>query len=135
VPAGSGHHHQYFQRQLAPCLAGLGVYGSAKAGLEKFARSLYLELRPHGVRVTTVVPSWGATGFCEAAQTGPLDREQYGKAIQPAEIGRLVADICALPPHLCNSPLASDPGGQSPLRHFQSKCTPYRSGEACFRFG
>ena len=78
-----------------------GIYGAAKAGLNHFSKSLYLELRPHGVRVTTITPSWGATTFTDAAGLGPRDAETLAKCITPAEIGQLVADVCALPPHLC----------------------------------
>ena len=78
-----------------------GVYGAAKAGLNHFAKSLYTELRPHGVRVTTVSPSWGVTEFTDAAGLGPRDAATLAECIKPAEIGRLVADLCALPPHLC----------------------------------
>ena len=78
-----------------------GVYGAAKAGLNHFSKSLYLELRPHGVRVTTLTPSWGATTFTDAAGLGPRDAATLAKCIQPEEIGQLVAEVCALPPHLC----------------------------------
>lgn len=78
-----------------------GIYGAAKAGLNQFAKSLYLELRPHNVRVTTISPSWGATEFTDAAGLGSRDAATLEKCIQPAEIGKLVADLCALPPHLC----------------------------------
>jgi NAD(P)-dependent dehydrogenase (short-subunit alcohol dehydrogenase family) len=78
-----------------------GVYGAAKAGLNHFSKSLYQELRPHGVRVTTITPSWGATTFTDAAGMGPRDAETLAKCIKPAEIGQLVADVCTLPPHLC----------------------------------
>lgn len=78
-----------------------GVYGAAKAALDHFSRSLYLELRPHGVRVTTIVPSWGATEFTDAAKLGPRDAATLARCIKPLEIGQLVADVCALPPHLC----------------------------------
>ena len=78
-----------------------GVYGAAKAGLNHFSKSLYLELRPHGVRVTTITPSWGATTFTDAAGLGPRDAETLAKCIKPEEIGQLVTEVCALPPHLC----------------------------------
>lgn len=78
-----------------------GVYGAAKAALNHFSKSLYLEMRPHGVRVTTITPSWGATEFTNAAELGPRDEATLAKCIKPSEIGRLVADHCALPAHLC----------------------------------
>jgi len=80
---------------------GWGVYGAAKAGLDQFAKSLYTELRPHGVRVTTLVPSWGATGFSEEIGVSPHDAATRSKCIQPTEIGDVVVQIASLPPHLC----------------------------------
>jgi NAD(P)-dependent dehydrogenase (short-subunit alcohol dehydrogenase family) len=78
-----------------------GIYGAAKAGLNHFSKSLYLEVRPHGVRVTTISPSWGATDFTDAAGISPRDAATLAKCIKPAEIGQLVAEHCALPAHLC----------------------------------
>ncbi len=78
-----------------------GIYAAAKAGLNQFAKSLYLEMRPYGVRVTTVSPSWGVTKFDDAAGLAARDHATRARCIQPAEIGKLVTDICALPPHLC----------------------------------
>jgi NAD(P)-dependent dehydrogenase (short-subunit alcohol dehydrogenase family) len=78
-----------------------GVYGGAKAGLNHFSRSLYAELRPHGVRVTTISPSWGATGFTDAAGIDGFDADTVARSIQPHELGKLVQDICVLPAHLC----------------------------------
>ena len=78
-----------------------GVYGAAKAGLNHFSKSLYGELRPYGVRVTTITPSWGATDFTDAAGIGPHDAETLARCIQPEEIGQMVVDHCVLPPHLC----------------------------------
>lgn len=79
---------------------GWGVYGGAKAGLNHVSKSLYSELRSHGVRVTTFSPSWGATQFDGAAGLTPRDQETAALCIQPDEIGLMVADLCALPAHL-----------------------------------
>jgi NADP-dependent 3-hydroxy acid dehydrogenase YdfG len=51
-----------------------GVYGSAKAGLLNFSKSLYLELQPYGVRVSTLIPAAANTGFSDACgiKTGEL---------------------------------------------------------------
>ena len=79
---------------------GWSVYSAAKAGLLQFSRCLYTELRPFGVRVTCLMPSWGATGFQEAARL-PVDGEEINaKKIQPEELGETVAHICAMPAHL-----------------------------------
>lgn len=80
--------------------AGWGIYSAAKAGLEQFSKCLYLEHREQGLRVTSLAPSWGATSFTEAADLGSRTRDVRRRCIQPDELGRMVADICALPPHL-----------------------------------
>lgn len=80
--------------------AGWSVYSAAKAGLEQFSKCLYLEHREQGLRVTSLAPSWGATRFTEAVDLGSRSREVRRQCIQPDELGRIVADICALPAHL-----------------------------------
>jgi NADP-dependent 3-hydroxy acid dehydrogenase YdfG len=79
---------------------GWSVYSAAKSGLVQFSRCLYTELREHGVRVTSVIPSWGATDFLKAAHLPEFDSATANAAIQPREIGDLIASICTLPPHL-----------------------------------
>ncbi len=79
---------------------GFSVYSAAKAGLAQLSKCLYTELREAGVRVTTVVPSWGATGFGEAAGLPKRDADIAARCIQPDELGTLVASICELPEHL-----------------------------------
>jgi len=79
---------------------GWSVYSAAKAGLGQAGRSLYIELRDAGVRVTTVIPSWGATDFAATANLPPRDEQTDARCIQPHELGEIVADICALPEHL-----------------------------------
>ncbi len=76
------------------------VYSAAKAGLLQFTRCLYTELRPWGARATCLIPSWGATSFLRASGLADFDPETSLRSIQPAEIGRVVVDICLLPPHL-----------------------------------
>ena len=76
------------------------VYTAAKAGLSKFSRGLYTELRPYGVRVFCVTPSWGNTGFNAAASIPSLSPELLSKAIQPAELGKLILQLAEMPDHL-----------------------------------
>jgi NAD(P)-dependent dehydrogenase (short-subunit alcohol dehydrogenase family) len=76
------------------------VYSAAKAGLLQLSKCLYAELRPYGARATCLIPSWGATNFSRAAGLPEFSPETAGKCIQPLELGRVVADICALPAHL-----------------------------------
>ena len=65
-----------------------------------FSRCLLAELRPHGVRVTSVLPSWGQTDFTEGANLPPRDPEVLEKCISPAEIGDLLVQLSHLPAHL-----------------------------------
>jgi NAD(P)-dependent dehydrogenase (short-subunit alcohol dehydrogenase family) len=80
--------------------AGWGVYSAAKAGLLMFSRCLLAELRPHGVRVTSILPSWGQTDFTEGANLPPRDPAVLAKCISPDEIGDLVVQLARMPAHL-----------------------------------
>ena len=83
---------------------GWSVYSAAKAGLAQASKSLYCELRQHGVRVTTVVPAWGATEFtsttADLAEAPSRNPDIRAKCIQPEDLGGAVAHICAAPAHL-----------------------------------
>ena len=81
---------------------GWGVYTAAKAGLSKFSHALYAELRPHGIRVTCVTPSWGRTGFNAAAgiRGASEDRALAKLCIQPEDLGRIVRGILEQPDRL-----------------------------------
>ena len=79
---------------------GFGPYSAAKAGLMQFTKCLYTELRPHGVRATSVIPSWGNTEFARPLGLPGHPPEIAAKCIQPRELGELIASICELPSHL-----------------------------------
>ncbi len=83
------------------CWPGWGIYSAAKAGLDAFSKSLYLELRPHGVRVSTVIPSWGTTDFTDAAGLDPRPADVLAQCTKPTELGDLIVQIATLPAHLC----------------------------------
>ncbi len=78
------------------------IYTAAKAGLAKFSHGLYTELRPFGVRVCCVTPSWGQTDFNQAAsiQGASENAEVREKCISPADLGKLVLEIIEVPDHL-----------------------------------
>ena len=76
------------------------VYTAAKAGLSKFSHGLYTELRPYGVRVFCVTPSWGDTGFNTAANIPAFTPEQRSQAIHPDEMGKLILSLAEMPDHL-----------------------------------
>ncbi len=79
---------------------GWASYTAAKAGMIHFTRCLYTELRESGVRVTSLVPSWGATEFAVSANLPDKPADVRAKSIQPEEIGKVVVDLCLLPAHL-----------------------------------
>jgi short-subunit dehydrogenase len=79
---------------------GWSVYSAAKAGLLMFTRCLLTELRPHGVRVTSVLPSWGQTEFTDAANLPPRDPAVLAQCISPADMGQLILQIAQLPAYL-----------------------------------
>lgn len=78
------------------------IYTAAKAGVAKFSHGLYTELRPYGVRVTCLTPSWGQTDFNRAANIAGASEnpDLAGKCTSPEELGILVKNILETPAHL-----------------------------------
>ena len=78
------------------------VYTAAKAGLAKFSHGLYTELRPYGVRVSCVTPSWGQTNFNNAAQIcgASEDPKMAKKCTAPEELGAIICQLIGQPDHL-----------------------------------
>ena len=90
---------------------GWSVYTAAKAGLLKFSHALHTEMRPYGVRVSCLIPSWGQTDFNRAAGvSGASEDPKLAKeCISPPELGKIVADLVALPDHLAVPELVVQP--------------------------
>ncbi len=90
---------------------GWSIYTAAKAGLAKFSHGLYTELRPHGIRVTCLTPSWGATNFNRAAGlSGASESPELARqCISPGELGKLVRNLLELPAHLAVPDLTIQP--------------------------
>ena len=79
------------------------VYSAAKAGIVQFSKCLHTEVKDAGIRVMTVIPSWGATSFTKAAGVKDdfLNKPKIKKKIiQPEEMGDLIVSLCKLPKHL-----------------------------------
>ncbi|MBQ6471290.1 MAG: SDR family oxidoreductase [Victivallales bacterium] len=77
------------------------VYTAAKAGLAKFSHGLYTEMRPYGVRVSCLTPSWGQTDFNKAAGIqGASESELASKCTSPEQLGAVVLSILQTPPNL-----------------------------------
>jgi NAD(P)-dependent dehydrogenase (short-subunit alcohol dehydrogenase family) len=79
---------------------GWSVYSAAKVGLSLFSQCLYLEVQDFGVRVTTLIPSWGETDFLASAGIPQRDPDTAKRVTKPGELGDLVVQICTLPEHL-----------------------------------
>lgn len=71
------------------------VYGCAKAGMLSFSKGLYTELRPHGIRVSCVMPGQASTGFQRGSGIGEVEESLkatdianavYYCASQPKEV-------------------------------------------------
>ena len=52
------------------CWPTWSVYAAAKAGVLNFSKGMYLEMQPHNVRVTCIVPGSASTGFQSACGIG-----------------------------------------------------------------
>lgn len=78
------------------------VYTAAKAGLAKFSHGLYTELRPWGIRVSCVYPSWGQTDFNHAAgiRGAAEDPQLAARCIPPEALGKLIRSILEQPDYL-----------------------------------
>ena len=87
------------------------VYTAAKAGLLKFSHALHTEMRPYGVRVTCLIPSWGQTDFNRASGIAKSfdDLKLSKDFISPSQLGKIVTDLVALPDHLTVPELVVQP--------------------------
>ena len=74
------------------CWPTWSVYAAAKAGVLNFSKGLYLELQPHNVRVTCVVPSSASTGFQAACGIGETTDQ-----LLPEDIAETVLYVANLP--------------------------------------
>ena len=81
---------------------GWSVYTAAKAGLLKFSHALHTEMRPFGVKVTCVIPSWGQTDFNRAAGIvgASEDPSLAARCMSPAQMGDFVLGLVRLPAEL-----------------------------------
>ena len=68
-------------------------------------------MRTYGVRVACLIPSWGQTDFNRAAGiSGDFEDPKLAKeCISPSELGKIVADLVALPDHLTVPELVVQP--------------------------
>ena len=74
-----------------------GAYSAAKAGVVAFSKGLYLELRPFGIRVTSIIPGAGRTNFSKNAGIPEPDTPFVLEAKDMAEV---VYHVCSMPQHI-----------------------------------
>jgi short-subunit dehydrogenase len=77
------------------CWPNFSVYAAAKAGMLSFSKSLYVELRSRGIRVTCMIPGAGESNFCVNAGIEP-----YPLIMKSADFGQAIFDVCNLPMHI-----------------------------------
>lgn len=73
--------------------AGGSAYNASKFGLTGFTQAIMLDLREHGVKVSTIMPGSVATYFNEHNPNAEKDAWK----IQPEDLGKLVVDMLAMP--------------------------------------
>lgn len=73
---------------------GWTVYAASKWGVLGFSKGLYVEMRPHNVRVSCVVPAAASTGFQKKSGIDDITAK-----LQVEDIAQTVLYICSLPQH------------------------------------
>ena len=74
-----------------------GAYSAAKAGVVAFSKGLYIELRPFGIRVTSIIPGAGRTNFSKNAGIAEPDTPFVLEAQDMAEV---IYHVCSMPQHI-----------------------------------
>jgi short-subunit dehydrogenase len=76
---------------------GGGIYGSTKFALIGLAESLYRELAPQGIRITSLCPGWVNTEMAKEARAPLLNDEM----IQPNDLLNTIRYLLNLSPNVC----------------------------------
>lgn len=80
------------------------AYNASKFGLVGFTQAIMLDLRKHGIKVTTIMPGSVATEFNDHT---PTDADAW--KIQPEDIGQLVLDVLQMNPRTLPSKIEVRP--------------------------
>ncbi|MBQ9964597.1 MAG: SDR family NAD(P)-dependent oxidoreductase [Clostridia bacterium] len=73
---------------------GFSIYGAAKAGMLGFSKGAYVDLRPHNIRVTCLIPASASTGFEKSAN---LAEGVHQMTVN--DVADSILYICNLPQH------------------------------------
>lgn len=79
-------------------------YNATKFGLVGFTQAIMLDLRKHGIKVTTIMPGSVATHFADHT---PSEADAW--KIQPEDIGQLVSDLLHMHPRTLPSKIEVRP--------------------------
>lgn len=79
-------------------------YNASKFGLVGFTQAAMLDLRPHGIKVSTIMPGSVATYFNDHV---PNEKDAW--KIQPEDIGKLVLDLLTMHPRTLPSKIEVRP--------------------------
>ena len=80
------------------------AYNASKFGLVGFSQAIMLDLRPYGIKVTTIMPGSVATNFNNHTVT---ESDQW--KIQPEDIGQIVVDLLQMHPRTLPSKIEVRP--------------------------
>jgi 3-oxoacyl-[acyl-carrier protein] reductase len=72
--------------------AGGTAYNASKFGLVGFSQAMMMDVRNHGIKVTTIMPGSVATEF---SNHQPSEKDAW--KIQPEDIGQIVSDLIKMP--------------------------------------
>lgn len=84
--------------------AGGAAYNASKFGLLGFSQAIMLDLRPFGIKVSTIMPGSVATEFNDH-----VPNESDAWKIQPEDIGQLVLDLLNMNPRTLPSKIEVRP--------------------------
>ena len=80
------------------------AYNASKFGLVGFSQAAMLDLRPYGIKVSTIMPGSVATHF-----NGHVPDDKGGWKIQPEDIGQIVIDLLKMNPRTLPSKIEVRP--------------------------
>ena len=84
--------------------AGGSAYNASKFGVVGFSQAIMLDLRHHGIKVTTIMPGSVTSHF-----NGHVPDEKDSWKIQPVDIGELVVDLLKMHPRTLPSKIEVRP--------------------------
>jgi len=83
--------------------AGASAYNASKFGLVGFTQAVMMDVRKHGIKVTTIMPGSVATNF-----SGITSQDDAWK-IQPEDMGQMVVDLLKMHPRTLPSKIEVRP--------------------------